>query len=137
MEIVRIKIQLFVCLTCCTFIMSCKYLFKDSKGNLPCDFNSKLWALDTCGINGYKKKMGNCLRLNSINKPIFKKERDVVYFLGKPDTILNNVDMSKTYLYVIDGTPSCMLFFPDGVLESVTVYINSDNEVTSISGGIH
>lgn len=138
MGIEKIKIDAFVCLIVSMLIYSCKpaksIITMDA---LSCEFDSALWNSDTCGTNGYKKKTGNCLRLSSIEKPVLKNENDVLRYLGKPDTILNNLDISKTYFYVIDGSPTCMLFFPDGVLESLSIFLDKEKKVISISGGIH
>jgi hypothetical protein len=138
MEIGKIKIEIFVCWIIGILIYSCKPTISIvPMDTLSCEFDTTLWHSDTCGTNGFKKKIGNCLRLKSIEKPIFKNENDVLHYLGKPDTVFNNFDMSKTYFYVIDGSPTCMFFFPDGVLESLSIFIDKEKKVISISGGIH
>ncbi|MCC7246931.1 MAG: hypothetical protein IT269_14700 [Saprospiraceae bacterium] len=137
MDTKKIKIPAFLWLAFTVFAAYCRTLTVDSNQKLACEINPKLWLLDECGTNGYRKKAGNCLISQSISKPILSDESVAIFYLGKPDTIFINTDMSKRYFYVIDGSPTCMSYFPDGVLESLSLYVDQNKKIISITGGIH
>lgn len=137
MDIKKIKTPVVLWLVFTVFAVYCRTLTFDSNQKLPCEINPKLWLLDECGTNGYRKMTGNCLISQSVSKPIFSNESDAILYLGKPDTVFLNRDMSKRYFYIIDGSPTCMSFFPDGILESLSVYIDQNKKIISITGGIH
>jgi hypothetical protein len=137
MESGKTKTSLLICLAFTIFMVFCKTSTVSSSKQSPCTIDSRLWLSDVCGSNGYKKKVASCLILKSADTPVFKKESDALFYLGKPDTIFFNVDMTKRYFYVIDGSPTCMLFFPDGILESLSIYIDKNKKIFSITGAIH
>lgn len=137
MNVGKIQSPVSLCVALAVLAACCKWPSVSSSRQPPCGIDPQLWQADACGTNGYRKQMGACLRLRSERKPVFVREADVLFYLGKPDTVYHHANSVKTFFYVVDGSPSCMQFFPDGVLESMSVYIGKSGKVESVSGGIH
>lgn len=101
-----------------------------------CEVDPEQWRLDECGSNGYKSQVGDCIFEKSQKKPLFRKEKDVLQILGKPDTIFINEEI-KHYYYVTIGPGFNGRCYNGGMLKTLQFFINNKGRITSVSGGIH
>ena len=86
-------------------------------------------------MNGYKEKIGDCIFDASKAKPVFKTKGEVLYFLGRPDTVLATNEGSFL-IYVTSGSyaGNC---YNDAMLKTLSFWVNAQEEILSVSGGIH
>ena len=133
----RIDSTLLICLLAAGMLMyTCKPSAEVGVTSvLPCGFNAALWRLDTCGTNGYKEKIGDCIFNASQDKPVFKTKAEVLDLLGRPDTVFES-DEGSTLIYVTSGSYAYNCY-NDAMLKTLSFWVNAKEEIVSVSGAIH
>ena len=123
------------------YILFFGLLFFLNKGisaqKMPYNMNlfKQLWTSDTCGQKGYREILARFISLESqVNvTEIFKKQEDVLFWLGQPDKIYK-CENTKNFCYIVTAEKQCNLDEEDSVMIALDIYFdNKSNKVISIS----
>jgi hypothetical protein len=96
-----------------------------------------MWVGDPCGQNGARQAIGLFFLDTGYLDTRIKREKDVIRYLGKPDSISDS-DGYKSYLYFIKGTSLCTDKDRVHLNElSMSVQINKDTKEILIGFSIY
>lgn len=123
-----------------TFLFTFSYLSfsQSSKKSSLKDFMIYANQLDSCGNIGIRKKVVEFFINKNNYKQTLKHEKDVYLWFGTPNKIEDG-ERNVVFWYVTEsGFSNCMKYYPESVMESVSIFINRKNKkVTGFSPAIH